>query len=63
MSNILMSLFEKASNEEKKKAAKNITFTHDGKNYTEKAVRYDDAFFEIVGGKFNGNLVHVWDCV
>lgn len=43
--------------------AKDITFTSDGQTLTAKAKRYDDAFYEIVVGKYKGNLVHVWDIV
>ncbi|MEK6878211.1 MAG: hypothetical protein AABY22_01310 [Nanoarchaeota archaeon] len=60
MSN-LREIFEQGAMAEKKKAAKDITFTSDGKTYTEKAVVFNDAFYEIVGGKYNGNLVHRWD--
>lgn len=61
MSNQLMEIFAAGAKAEKKKKAKPITFTSDGQTHKENAVRYDDAFFEIVGGKFDGNLVHIWD--
>jgi hypothetical protein len=63
MSNQLIKIFESGAKAEKKKAALPITFMANGQTHTEKAVRYDDAFFEIVGGKFNGNLVHIFDLV
>lgn len=63
MSSDLIRLFEKAIQEEKKKNAKEIIFFFKGKQHSEKAVAYNDAFFEIIGGKFNGNLVHRHDIV
>ena len=41
--------------------AKDITFTSNGATLNAKAKRYNDAFYEIVSGKYKGNLVHIWD--
>jgi len=41
--------------------AKEIIFTSDSIILKSMAVPYSDAFFQIVGGKFNGNLVHIND--
>ncbi len=61
MSNQLIKLFEEASQKEKEANAKPISFISNSMRYNENAVRLNDSFYEIVGGKLNGNLVHVWD--
>lgn len=38
-------------------------FSHDGVIKSAKMKSYNDAFFEIVEGKYKGCLVHVWDIV
>jgi len=43
--------------------AKEIKFWSEGKILTEKAKRYNDAFYEIVSGKHKGNLVHIFDLI
>ena len=57
----LRAIFEEGAQAQKKKEAKDITFTSDGFTITAKAVRFNDAFYEIVGGEYDGNLVHIWD--
>ena len=43
------------------KPTKEITFVHSRQTFTAMATPYNDAFYQIVGGKFNGNLVHITD--
>ncbi len=40
-----------------------IKHTHNGQILTDKANIYNDAFYEIVTGKYKGNLVHIWNIV
>ena len=40
-----------------------IKHTHNGQILTDKAIRHDDAFWEIVIGKYKGNLVHIWNVI
>lgn len=40
-----------------------IKYTHEGKILTDKAIRYNDAFYEIVTGEYKGNLVHIWNVI
>jgi len=40
-----------------------VRHSHNGQILTDKVVPYDDAFFEIVSGKYKGNLVHRWNIV
>lgn len=63
MSNNLKNIFAEGEKAQKEKNAKPITFRSEGEIYTEKAVRYNDAFFEIVGGQFDRNLVHIWSVI
>jgi len=44
-----------------KPAPKEIIFTNDGVVIKAMATPYNDAFYQIVGGKFNGNLIHITD--
>ncbi len=60
---LLQQIFEEGRKAENKKKAKSMTFSNEGKFLNAKMVVYDDAFFEIVGGKYDGNLVHRWDIV
>ncbi len=39
------------------------TFYCNGEKLIAKMKRFNDAFYEIVSGKFKGNLVHIWDIV
>jgi len=39
------------------------TFYCNGQTLVARMKRYNDAFYEIVAGKFKGNLVHIWDIV
>jgi hypothetical protein len=41
--------------------AKEMSFFNDGKIEVAKMKPYNDAFYEIVEGKYKGNLVHRWD--
>ena len=38
-----------------------IYHTHNGIQLKDKAIGYNDAFYEIIEGERKGNLVHVWD--
>lgn len=38
-----------------------IVFSHDGERLMATAKRFSDAFYEIVVGKYKGNLVHIFD--
>ena len=50
--------------QQKEKSQKeSIKFTHNGKVLTANALRYNDAFYEIIGGKYNGNLVHICNLI
>ena len=40
-----------------------VRFTHNGQILEANVVRYNDAFYEIVGGKMDGGLVHVFSIV
>lgn len=40
-----------------------IKHSHNGQILTNMAIPYNDAFFEIVTGKYKGNLVHRWNIV
>lgn len=43
----------------KKVPATEIKFWNEGKQETGKAIRYNDAFYELVDGKDKGSLVHI----
>lgn len=47
--------------EKEMKEAKEITFTNKGKIHTAKAKVYNDAFYEILSGKFKKSLVHIFN--
>ena len=40
-----------------------IKFGHCNLIFTAKARRHDDAFYEILNGRFTGNFVHIWDII
>ena len=42
---------------------RSIRFIHDGKIETALATVYSDAFYKITNGKFEGNMVHIWDII
>lgn len=39
------------------------SFYHNGAKIVARMKKINDAFYEIVSGKFKGNWVHVWDVV
>lgn len=52
-----------AQRKEQEAEQREITFVHDGQTLKATAKRYNDGFYEIVKGKFKGNLVHIFDLV
>ena len=38
-----------------------VKHTHNGQILEDMAIVYNDAFFEIVSGKYKGNLIHRWN--
>ena len=44
-----------------KVSSREIIFSHNNQMITARVMKKDDAFFEIIEGKYKGNLVHRWD--
>ncbi len=51
--------------QQKENSPNKITVKHevDGRIISSLVIPYDDAFFEIVEGKYKGNLVHRWNVI
>lgn len=42
---------------------KKIKYLHNGKILTLSVIPYNDAFFEVVKGKYKGNLIHIFSII
>jgi hypothetical protein len=47
----------------RKRKQRKLNFFANFNFHTAKAVRIDDAFYEIMDGEFEGSLIHAWDVV